>query len=239
MKRAERHHLKDNELARSVAIARDVVGRNRSRLTTFVVVGIVAAAAIIGYTVWRQRATSQAAAMLAQAVAVLEAPVIAAEPGSATASTPGSYPTEKAKLEAALAKLMAAADAYPRTRPGIEARYQAASVLASLGRYTEAEQRYREVMERGGGIYRNVAQLGVAEVQTRAGKYDEAIRTWRELSTQKDGDIPVDGVLMQLGRAYQLAGKKNEAQQTFKQLVNEFPQSPYATEARKELDANP
>jgi len=46
----------------------------------------------------------------------------------------------------------------------------------------------------------------------------------------------VDGVLMALGRAYVAAGKKTEAGQTFKRLSDEFPSSPYATEAKRELE---
>jgi outer membrane protein assembly factor BamD (BamD/ComL family) len=42
---------------------------------------------------------------------------------------------------------------------------------------------------------------------------------------------------MQLGRAYALAGRKAEALQTFSRIVDEFPQSLYAADARREADA--
>ena len=47
---------------------------------------------------------------------------------------------------------------------------------------------------------------------------------------------PGDGVLMQLGRTYLDAGKRAEAQQTFNRLVEEYPESQYSGEARRELD---
>jgi TolA-binding protein len=56
------------------------------------------------------------------------------------------------------------------------------------------------------------------------------------LATQKDGKMPVDAVLMRLGRAYELAGKGNDARQTYQRVVDEFPQSSYAALARKELE---
>ena len=56
-------------------------------------------------------------------------------------------------------------------------------------------------------------------------------------STRKDTDLPADGVLMQLGRAYRMAGKKAEALQTFTRVTEEFPQSIYVGEARREADA--
>ena len=49
-------------------------------------------------------------------------------------------------------------------------------------------------------------------------------------------ELPVDGILMQLGRAYLDAGKQADAEQTFNRLVAEFPQSPFSGDARRELD---
>ena len=41
---------------------------------------------------------------------------------------------------------------------------------------------------------------------------------------------------MQLGRAQLLAGKTTEAVQTFKRVADEFPQSPYGPEARRQAE---
>ena len=75
-------------------------------------------------------AGDQVVGLLAEALVVLEAPVVPPAPPAAAGQpapppTPGSYPTERAKLEAALPKLLAAADAYPSTPAGLSARYQA------------------------------------------------------------------------------------------------------------------
>ena len=50
---------------------------------------------------------------------------------------------------------------------------------------------------------------------------------FKELAQRKDGPLPVDGILMQLGRTYLDAGKRTDAQQTFTRLVEEFPESPF------------
>ena len=81
-----------------------------------------------------------------------------------------------------------------------------------------------------------MARLGVAEAQARAGQYDQAINAFKELAQLKDGPLPVDGILMHLGRTYREAGKRADAQQTFNRLVEEFPESPFTQEARRELD---
>ena len=115
-------------------------------------------------------------------------------------------------------------------------RYHSAGVLASLGRYGEAESRYKEVVDKGKGLYARTAKLGLADVLVAQGKYDDAIRIYQEISTDTNSQLPVDGVLMQLGRAYMKAGKKNEAAHAFTRVVEEFPQSLYAADARREME---
>jgi len=82
-----------------------------------------------------------------------------------------------------------------------------------------------------------MARLGLAETQARDGQYDSAINTYKGLADNKDGPLPVDGILMQLGRTYLEAGKATEAQQTFNRVVEEFPESPFSGDARKALDS--
>ncbi len=150
---------------------------------------------------------------------------------------PGTYPSDTARLEAALSKFMAAADAYPSTASGITARYQAAGVLATLGQTDEADGQYREVMERAGSrIYGQMARLGVADLQLGAGDYESAIALLEEATVPPESDVPVDAILMRLGRAYRLAGKKPEALQAFTRIVDEYPGSLYVVDARRELE---
>jgi TolA-binding protein len=241
MKSTERHKLKENEFARSVARARNVMDTRRADITRLLLVVVVVVAAIGGYSVWRQSRNTKANAALASGLAVFEAPVMpvtAPAPGSPMpVQQPGTYTTEQGKFEAALPKLMDAADAYPNTDAGIAARYYAAAALASLGRYAEAEQRFQEVVDKGGSkIYARTARLGVAEAQVAQGKFDSAITIYREISADTKSAVPADGVLMELGRACARAGRKDEAARAFTRVVDEFPQSVYASDAKRQLE---
>jgi TolA-binding protein len=241
MKSTERHKLKQNEFAQGVANAREMLETRGRDIGTLVVVVGVALALVAGYTWWRSSRDGRANTMLAEALAIYEAPVVTATapaPGSPMpVQQPGTYATEQAKLEAALPKFVEAANAYPSTNAGIVARYHAAATLAVLGKYTEAEQRYQEVVDKAGrnSIYGRTARLGLADSQAAQGKYDNAINTYRELSTDTSAQLPVDGILMQLGRVYVKAGKKDDAVRAFNRVVEEFPQSVYVADARKEL----
>jgi TolA-binding protein len=241
MKSTERHKLKQNEFARTMSQARDLVQKRQRDVTALVAILAVAIVLAAGYTWWHQSRNEKANALLAAALSVEEAPVVAPSapaPGSPIpVQQQGTYATEQAKLEAALPLLMKTADAYPSTDAGITARYHAAAALAALGRYSEAEQRYQEVVDKAGNrVYGRTARLGLADVQVLEGKYDSAIAIYQEVSTDAKSQMPLDGVLMQMGRAYLKAGKKTEAAHAFTRIVEEFPQSAYAADARREME---
>src|SRR5580704_4443389 len=109
MKRAERHHLKENELQRLAVLARRLYLEHQREGGALLVGAAVIAVIAGGYFVWHERVQSRAHALLADAVVVQDARVTA--PGTPAAA--GSYPTERARMQAAVTKFKAAADAYP------------------------------------------------------------------------------------------------------------------------------
>lgn len=243
MKRTERQRLKQNEIANLLDWFVEQYEERRRELNLVLYAAIALLVIAGGWYLWHQRANNRANAMLAQADVVLNAPVVppaapSADGKPAPAPPPGSFPTDQARLEAALPKLQAAADAYPSTPAGIAARFQQAAALLSLKRPADAVKAYQQVIDKAGDeIYGQMAKLGIAEAETQQAHYDQAIAAFKELSLRTDGDLPVDGILMQLGRTYLAAGKKTEAAQTFRRVVNEFPGSPYTGEARRQLDS--
>jgi len=238
MKRTERRHLKQNEFQQAVTQALDMLGERRSELTRTVLVLAVIGLAAASYYAWYQYRQDKAHSMLADAMVIQDSRV--GPPAEATASGSGgkTYPTERDRAQAAIAKYQAAADAYPSTDAGLFARYQEASLQASLGNSADAIKAYQSVIDRAGdSLYGQMAKLGLAEAHARAGQYDQAITTYKELSLRKDGQLPIDGILIQLGRTYRDAGKNADAQQTFNRLVEEFPESPFNADAKREIEA--
>ena len=270
MKRSERHHLKQNVLAVSVAHAEETLRRRRREITIGVSIVAALVVAIGGYFLLQRQTGARAGALLAEAMVVATSPVVppprasqagelveeaqeepaaapeeadteepapAAPEEPAFTQPPGSYPSDKARLEAALPKLLAVANAYPSTTSGITARYHAATTLVALGRTDEADQHYRDVIEKAGDrIYGQMAKLGLAELHLGAGDHESAIVFFKAATTLPETDVPVDAILMRLGRAYRLAGQYAEALQTFTRIVDEFPGSLYATDARREVE---
>jgi predicted negative regulator of RcsB-dependent stress response len=243
MKTSERHHLKDNEMALAVAAAQSWYTENRATVLGVLGAIVLAGGGLIGYTTWRASQNARAAALLADAMVVEESRVQPPAPPAGTTNDPsnpggqlpGTYPTLQAKLEAALPKFMAAADAYPGSLDGQTARLHAAETLARLGRRDEAIREYDQLTGSSSALISRAARLGKSSVQLAAGQYDPAIATLKELAEQKDGTLPADALLMELARAYRLAGKTDDARKTLNQVVEQHADSPFVTEAKTEI----
>ncbi|MBS1817691.1 MAG: tetratricopeptide repeat protein [Acidobacteria bacterium] len=237
MKSTERQHLKENELAHLAAAAGDLVQERGKPILTAVVAIVVVVAAVGGYIGWKNSVESNAHAKLAAALAIEEARV---GPPAAFGTQPQSgpsYVSVREKNQALMGKLKEVADAYPSSDAGLYARYRQGSTAMALGDPKGAAAAFQQVISQGGdGVYAQMARLALAEAQAQTGEYDAAIATFRDLSQRKDGQLPVDGLLIRLGRVQLDAGKTSEAEQTFNKLVQEFPDSPFTADARKELE---
>ena len=247
MKTKHRRELKENDVARLVTATREFINEHGQQATTALIGVALIAAAVFGFFAYRNREQSRGQDLLAQAMVVLNTAVVpvtaSSNPGDAPAAASitakGTFSTESQKLNAAVPKLKAAADAYPETQAGIQARYHLAASLAALGQQKDAVTQFDDVIKRAGAdsLYGRMAQMGKADSQLASGQTDAAIATWKELQSKKDANLPEDAILMQLGRAYQAKGNTDEARKTFTDIVDNHPDSPYVADARKELES--
>jgi predicted negative regulator of RcsB-dependent stress response len=241
MKTSERHHLKEHEFQIAMARTRDRLVEHQRPVGVILGAIVLVSLLVGGYIFWQRSTNEKASALLAEAIVTAATPVGPPEsnlPGQINPKPTGkTFATEKARADAAIAKFVAAAQAYPSSQPGIAANYRAAALLAEQGRAAEAESRFNDVIARdGNGVYGRMARLGIAGLQIQSKKYDQAITSLQTLSQRADGEMPIDTVLMQLGEAYHRAGRTPDAVRTFTRVVDEFPQSPYVSDARRRLD---
>ena len=239
MKGSERHRLKENELSQALSGLSQRLSENRSRFGLVAGIVVVALVAAGGYWAWKARTENRAQSMLGEAIAIVQTPVEEPKPGAKPGAK--SYPTIRARAEAALVKFTEVFTAYPSTDAGISARYHTAATLAMLDRPAEAATRFQEVVDRAGAnsFYGRVAQLGIVESNAQAKQFDKAISAAQALvNATGDETMPRDALLMSLGRVQLAAGKKTEAKQTLDKMIADFPDSPFVEEARQMLTSS-
>jgi TolA-binding protein len=236
MKKQERQHLKQNEFVEGVAKITSWYQQNQDKATMIAGVVVLAVVLVAGYFWWQKRSTEQAGELMGVAMTVYQAPIVPPSSVPGAVQQPGSYPSEKARYEAALTAFEDVANHYGSSQSGIAARYHAAETLFSLGRLNEAHQSYQTVIDKGGSSsYATMATLGLATTMLAEGQNDQAIKAFEDLASVRDSVVPVDGVLMQLAKAYEKIGKKADARTTYKRVVDEFPDSPYVENARQQM----
>lgn len=236
MKAQERKHLKENEFAVRAAWVAEQVTTNRSRLLTIAGAVVAVVVLVLGYFYIQNRSADRANAMLGAAFMITQSPVAPASTVPGAQQAPGTYPTETARGEAAAAALQKVIDTYPSTDTGSAARYYLGATLLSIKRPADAERAFADAIAKGGSsLYGEMAKLGQVEALAALEKYDDAIKVLTDLSAQRTTRLPIDGVLMELARVCRKAGKTQEARAAFKRVVDEFPESTYANEARQQL----
>jgi TolA-binding protein len=236
MKSQERHQLKQDEFVVRATHVAAQFAENRRRWMMGIGAVVVIGAVVGGYLYFQSRAKDAASALLGAALQIEQAPIVPAPTVPGAVQQAGTYPTEAARGEAAIAAYQTVIDTYPSAETGTAGRYHLGTVYLRLGRAADAERAFAEAVERGGtSVYAEMAKMGQVEALTAQSKYDEAIRILTDLSGLRDGTVPVDGVLMELARVCRKAGKTEEARAAFKRVVDEFPESPYATDARQQL----
>src|SRR5262245_44998603 len=146
MKSQERHHLKQNEFAIQTARVAEVVRANSSQV--FVIGGAIVLIALIagGYFYMRGRADDQASALLGEAMRIQDSQIVPAPTVPGAKQQAGTYSTEQARGDAALAAFQKVIDAYPNDDAGLAARYYTAGIQLSSGKAAEAERLYAEVV---------------------------------------------------------------------------------------------
>jgi TolA-binding protein len=245
MRRTERHHLKENELVHTIESTRAFIETRQRQIVGAALALVVLALVVGGVLMYRRQSQSKGQELLAEAMVALNARVVPAGagdaadlPAAASLGATGTFATEAAKLNAAVPKLKAAADAYPDTTAGITARYHLAGALAALGKHQDAIQAYDDVARRAGNssLYGRMARLGKADTQAHAGQLDAAIAAWKDMTAANASDLPVDAILLELARADVQKGNTEEAKKTYTQLVDQHPDSPYTAEAKAELE---
>lgn len=241
MNKAEREQLKHNEAADALVAASSYLSQYGRAIGLGLVAVVLVAGSVLGYRAFKSRTEERAQAQLAAAVEILNAPVAQPAAPGATPAAPaaGTYATEAARADAAVAQLLETAEDFEGTDAGLRARYYAASLYADSNRLDEAAKAFSRVRDDAGSstLLGRMATLGLASIQVRQKQFDPAIALLQDLSQRRDAPLPVDAVLVQLADAYQQAGRAAEATQTLQRVIDEFPQSPYAADARQRVEA--
>ncbi len=176
---------------------------------------------------WRQRSRRLRSARRAGGGAGARQP--------ASGSAAGHLPDRAGQARSGAAQFIEAADKYPshdgRHRGAIPRRIDPRRPWAATAKPSSVFR--KSCRAAGSTLYAQTGRLGLAEAQVAQKKYDSAITIYTEMCRDTSSHMPVDGILMQLGRACALAGRKEEAVARLHARDREFPTSMYIEPTRE------
>lgn len=177
--------------------------------------------------------TAAATRALDEAVQILEAPVGATAPADAKVK----FATQAERQEAAT-KALAKVRRYWFTPQARMARVLQARLAAERG---DLEGAIRElsavVSHRSADPVVRAATADWIRLRLAKGETEGVIRDLEAMAAGKDRRLPRDTALFELAKVYERTGKITQAQEVLRKLVENFPDSPYKTDAQQKLSS--
>jgi len=186
---------------------------------------------------YRANRLEEANHALAGAMKVYQAPVTATGAKPADADEP-SFPTDAARRTRAQELLKKVHDDYGSTAAGAVASLYLAQIAADEGRLDEARKLWSDYADDHEGTMLGAeARLNLLALDRKQGKGEQVAQQLRGMLEKGDTPLPQDMILHELGTTLEDLHRPQEAIQSYQRILDEFPQSPYRTEAQQKVAA--
>jgi TolA-binding protein len=234
MDRQHRRELKHDKFVDLTGSLSGKAKENQRLLLT--ITAAVVAVAVIGYGIYFYRSSREQRAQdaLAKAIDTIESPLL---PPAGSQPVPGAKYKTDAERQAAAEKefkdLQAhfggtdAADVADLYLARIEAQHgNTASARKRLEHFISAHPKHLLV---GGARY------SLYQLRIDSGEGAQVAQELQAQSAKPDAPLPPDTMLVLLAHAYDAQGNATASKDTYRRIVTEFPDSPYAVEAQRRV----
>lgn len=229
--------IKTDELATGVGKAYAWFGTKREELkvTLLVLAVLGVGAAALGY--FKVNRDREAQAALGAALETFRAPVTSeTSPNPQSTPPPNAFATSAEKYQKALEAFSGVENRYGSHAAGVRARYYRGLCEIELDKPAEAQKTLEQVAASRNGIDAAMARLALAGLHRRQGQMDKAVETYGQLAEDPSLPLPRDHALMALASTLEDVKRVEEAVKTYRRVIDDFPSSPYSSEARQRVE---
>lgn len=147
---------------------------------------------------------------------------------------------DKVRIPDAQGKLEAVYEEYPGTLSGQTSLYHAANLYYLDGDYEKAREQYSILAEKHGGnmLLYPLALQNLAYTLEQLEDYNQALGKL-EMLVSIESDVPVALVHADMARIYEKLGDNDKAVTAWQEIVDSYPDSPWAEQARERLGLPP
>lgn len=235
--RLTRKEIKRDEFAS--AVGRSVEYAESHARTILYALGGALALLVIGLGVyfWLGSRSENANEALAYAIRVQQAPIEAAAPKPADRLAP-SFATEAARKARAKELFQEVHDDFGGTNAGDVAGLYLAQIAAEEGQLDRARELWTAFVDgHGDHALAGEARLNLIGLDRQQGKGEDLATRLRGLLEESEPPLPKDVLLHELGVTLEQLNRPQEAIQSYQQILDDYPQSPYRQEAQQRMSA--
>ncbi len=231
-----RQEIKRDEIQERLLLGVEWLQDNYQKVVAAIVAIAVVVAAVLLFQGMRSRQEVSAQQALAEALKIHQAPINAAGADPDNENSP-SFPDEDARRARAKGLFEGVLADHGSSDAGRIARVYMGEIAAQEGDLARARELWNEYLDRSPrDALAAVVKLNVISLDRAEGKHADLVAELRQAVENDSGVLPRDATLYELGVSLEDNGETEEAKERFQELVDQFPQSPYAREARTRLD---
>ena len=232
MDRQHRRELKHDKFVDEVG-ALTVRARKNQRLLYAIAAGALALA-LIGYGIYfyRSNQESQASTLLATAIETFEAPLAT----EGQTDPRAKFKTEPEKVAAAEKLFNDIRLKFPSTDSADVAGLYVARITAGRGDIATARKLLQEfVDDQSGHLLVGAARYSLFQMRIDNGEAQQVVTELNAELAKEEPVLPEDSMLVLLAHAYEVQGDETRSRETFRRIVTEYPDSPFALEAQRRV----
>ena len=235
--RLTRQDMKRNEL--STALGKGYDYAESHGRTILMAAGAVLALALLAglFYMYRSSQAEKSNTTLARAIEVYQAPIDPAAPKPDDPLSP-TFADEAARLTRSKALFQELYEKYGSTVAGDIASVYLAQIAMAENQPERARELWNAFLaEHEEHLLAGQTRVNLLRLDRSQGKGEEVVQTLTAMLDEAEPPLPMDVILSELASTQEQLGKTQEAVQSYQRIIDEFPQSPYARDARQKIAA--
>jgi TolA-binding protein len=234
MRREHRRELQHDRFVDEVGSLWSKAGENQRLLIVIGVVVVAVVLGVYGFYFYRNTRERDAQKAFTAAAEVIDSPLL--PPAGGQAQPGAKYKTEPERNAAAQSQFQQVETKFSGTDAADVAKLYLARLDAGRGDVNDA----RKLLEQFIGDHPKHVLVGSArfslfQLRIENGEASKVASELQAEITKPDPILPADTLLVLLAHAYDAQGNGNKSRDTYRRIVTEFPDSPYAVEAQRRV----
>lgn len=234
MDRQQRRDLKHDKFVDEIGSLSTRARENQRLLLTIAVAAVIIA--ILGYGIYFYRSNREQKGQqaLAKAIETIESPLL---PAAGAQPTPGAKFKTAAERTAAAEKMFKDVEAgYSGTGAAGIASLYLARIASEKGDLAAARTRLQKfISEHPKNLLVSGARYSLYRLRIDNGEAQQVAQELQAEVSKPEPVLPPDSLLALLAHAWDVQGNAEKTKETYRRIVTEFPDSPYALEAQRRI----